>query len=287
VIPWVYIKRLIYFAISFAFFSSIFIHDLSGQNFQTGRFYAYPVADSFLQQISYDGSLDEWNNYLENYSFNNRIEGQKDVFVKDENAVLFDCFIGWNSLSNRIYIVLRYKTKTLIKDKYSHFWFTDKIEICANPINCNVMFDQANDHLEEFKSTVRYIFTHKEKDRLITYGNQQHYADWLTDSSCIDYGMQASYIDEQGFYLISFEMGMQLWDRWEYEGPEFSLQHVLKENQVIGLSVLINNNYRGPGNVTFSLLDGIYNWENNTFGISKIQLLPQSFVLSNFKSHKP
>ncbi len=57
--------------------------------------------------------------------------------------------------------------------------------------------------------------------------------------------------------------------------------HTLKPIEIIGLSVLINNNTQG--NVIFSILNGTNNWEGNSAGISKLFLKPEQFY--NFRKN--
>lgn len=194
----------------------------------TYKYHAICVPNEKLINIEIDGKIDDWDWVPDNYIIRaNELMFQKNAsFNQDDLDGYF--FVGWNKTTNWIYLVAKiYDDNLEIKEDRYRDWF----EFQANTSN-------SKQNINTNLMTIEFYKKLNGED--IANNVRSPEANWMLNVD--EYGKWAINIKKDSIQkrnIITYEIGIELWDEWSSLGEEYSLRHNLEDNQIIGLTVSI------------------------------------------------
>lgn len=191
------------------------------------KYHCIYVPDEKLVNIEIDGILNDWEWVPDRYLINaSQLMFKKGYSINKEDLDGY-FFVGWNKITNWIYIVAEIYDNNLDTANNAYM---DKFEFQANPSNS----------MQKLNSNVlAFEFYKKTNGEDLANNIIDSEGNWMLNlDENAKWAINIEKDSIQAKNKITYEIGIQLWDEWSPMGEVYSINHVLEENQIIGLVLI-------------------------------------------------
>lgn len=223
------------------FFSIVFVH-------AEAQWHAIYLPGSRLRHMKMDGDSSDWDwiprdRYITKASLNEFLWAPP----ISPNTLNFRCIVGWNDITNRIYI------QAIVYDKTRgpgpvrvtpRWWFGNCFEFMSNPMS-NVLPGHS------MKYWVIFPTVNKKDEVHLDVGPA-----WIKESGTdVEFGGKLWKAND-GSYVAVYEISLSLWDLWDKRGAAFSKRHVLAAGQEFPFGVWFDSD-------AYQMVEGLAQWATN------------------------
>ena len=195
----------------------IFIFVFWQYNIVYGQFKSVQIPDSMLVKMKIDGDTSDWDWVPRKYIIT---EQSMHKIVSRNNNEKWSCWIkvGWSDLNQKLYIIAKVTDDIFITNN-SQYYLNDCMQFVINPDNIGGRYAGENNVRANYTIKVAFVsISDKITELRIING-----PDWLKDQKqYITWNVQ-HHNKKGGGYERIYEICLSLWDKWEAEGPEYSL----------------------------------------------------------------
>lgn len=201
-----------------------------------GQFKAVYIPDSILVKIKIDGDMSDWNWVPQKYLITEQ-SMIKNISAND-NSWKCRIIVGWSDLNHKLYIIAKVIDDIFITNN-SMYYTNDCMQFSINADNGGGRFGEEDGiiHSRTKNSILCALVPTSDKSSklLINVG-----PDWMREKRHINWAVKY-YKNENDGYEMVYEMCLSLWDKWENEGPGYSLPTKLYPFKRIRLALVFND----------------------------------------------
>ncbi|MDR0573384.1 MAG: hypothetical protein LBG96_05040 [Tannerella sp.] len=238
-----------------------------------GQFKAVHIPDSMLVKMKTDGDTSDWDWVPEKYLITEHLMN-KNVST-DNNFWKCRIKVGWSDLNQKLYIMARVSDDVFMTTN-SIYYTNDCMQFVINADNGSGRYGE---QVNITKYTIQCALmppTDKSSQLLINVG-----PDWMQEKQYIDRVVK-QYKNKEGEYETVYEICLSLWDKWEYEGPEYSSPARLYPFKKIRLAIVFNDSDTPDNRFTEWTNSSGRNWWENAYEIPEflLDILPDKTGIS-------
>jgi hypothetical protein len=242
-------------------------------------YHVVAIPDQMLGNINIDGNIDDWYWVMDNYKiYSSALPLTADKQIK-ENYFSGEIIIAWSEISQKLYFV--------IKTEDDIHWVEQKDDLPSMGWNDGFQFAiDAGLRREDFTASdtlnntmVIGYFCAPMPDSREEFGLRTG-AKWLIDrGEYANWAYQVYKVNRGNRVMMTYEVEIALWDYWNYRGLYYSVRHTLKPNQVLGMTIALNDVDGNPSLLStppryqwLTMCPSYNTWWNNSFWYSKFIL---------------
>jgi len=232
-------------------------------------YHAFQWPDALLPTL--DGDVSDWEIVPEPY-----ILTTEDLYEQlqglgkrgsgyDESNMAVECVVGWNQTTNRLWIYTTvYDNITVVRPSTvgpGPMWHYDSLEIAFDADHSGGQFRGFSDLPEEENKRLRqaqaqkFNFSIPSPDEYEVFIGDSGEWYYIKGGELFDWGWSFDgVLDGAGTRV--YEWSWQGWDDLNWEGPDKSRVHDLREGEIVGFNIAWNDPDEGPGQPVYWTLCG-------------------------------
>jgi hypothetical protein len=232
------------------FFQKNFNLDTGASKYQK----AVHIPDSMLVKMKIDGDTSDWNWAPQKYL----ITEQSIIKSTSTTNDFWKCRImaGWSDLNHKLYILARVTDDIFITGN-SMYYTNDCMQFAVNADNGGGRYGEEQNRTKYLIRCVLVAASDKSSQLLISTG-----PDWIQEKQHINWSVK-HYNNKEGGYEMVYEICLSLWDKWENEGPKYSLPAELYAFKRIRLALVFNDSDAPDDTFTEWTNSAGIDWWNN------------------------